>query len=68
MTKRRTAERRQISGPPDVFRAAEHLAAHAGHHNFSRIIQDLIVDAAIRLYGPKWRSHVAPDDEQDAAA
>ena len=58
-----------ISGPPEVFRAAETMAEDAGHHTFSRVIQDLIVDAAIRLYGPKWRSRFElPDEDERSAA
>lgn len=70
MSKRRElSERRNVSAQPEVFRAADELAKDAGHSSFSRIVQDLIVDAAIRLYGPKWRTHFATDDEErDAAA
>lgn len=67
MSKRRIAERRQISGPPDVFRAAEQLAQDAGHNNFSRIVQDLIVEAATRLYGRNWRDRIEEREEGQAA-
>ena len=68
MRKRRTAERRNISAQPEVFRAADELARDAGHNNFSRVIQDLIVDAAIRLYGPRWRDRFEEDAKGEKAA
>lgn len=63
-----TEKRRNVYAQPYHFRAADELARDAGHISFSRLIQDLIVDAAIRLYGPKWRARFdLPDDKQEAA-
>jgi zona occludens toxin (predicted ATPase) len=63
-----TSLRRQVSAQPEVFRAADELAKDAGHNSFSRIVQDLIVDAAIRLYGPKWRNEIEEEEKAERAA
>lgn len=60
-------KRRNVYAQPVLFRAADELAKDAGHLSFSRLIQDLIVDAAIRLYGPKWRERFETTKERDAA-
>jgi hypothetical protein len=62
--RRELSERRNVSAPPSVFRAADELATNAGHNSFSRLVQDLIVDAMIRLYGPKWLDRF---EEEEAA-
>lgn len=61
----RTARRRNVSARPEIFRAADELAKDAGHGSFSRVVQDLVVNAAVQQYGPNWRLRFEADDPAD---
>ena len=57
------AERRNVSLPPVVSRAADALAEREGR-KFSQLIQELIRDHAARVFGPRWTERFS---ERDAA-
>lgn len=46
-------DRRHVSLPPVLSRAADALAVHEGRR-FSQLIQELIRERAARTFGPDW--------------
>lgn len=67
MTARRqgdTHERRHVSLPPVLSRAADALADREGRQ-FSNLIQELIRDRAERTFGPEW-ADLFVEAERDA--
>jgi zona occludens toxin (predicted ATPase) len=65
MTERDEPVRKNVYLQPIHVRVADDLAKDGGHSGFTRLIQALLIDAAIRLYGPKWRDRF--EEERDAA-
>ena len=68
MTTRRqgdTHERRHVSLPPVLSRAADALADREGRQ-FSNLIQELIRDRADETFGPDWPEQFT-DKERQAA-
>lgn len=47
------AERRNVSLPPVLSRAADALAVQEGR-KFSQLIQEMIRERAARTFGPDW--------------
>lgn len=55
MTERDEPVRKNVYLQPIHVRVADDLAKDGGHNGFTRLIQALLIDAAIRMYGSKWR-------------
>lgn len=69
MTKKDVQEpvRKNVYLQPIHVRVAHDLARDAGHGGFTRLIQDLLIEAAVRLYGTNWRSRFESEQGEEAA-
>lgn len=61
-----TAERRNVSLPPALSKAADAIAMQEGR-KFSQLLQELIRERAVAVFGPNWRKRLDEDDERTAA-
>lgn len=68
MTRKEPKEpvRKNVYLQPIHVQVANDLAREAGHGGFTRLIQDLLIDAAVRIYGPKWRDRFEARKEEAA--